>query len=364
MEMLKRARPPANTFNFQSAAIGNLFLTGARLFSGSFESAIYLLAMIGGVDETKTAVLPAIVSNFMHHIAAGLEDGSVISGQNAISHPSVPTALASSDASSPTLEPTQQTKGIGFTADPDEEDAMPPSTIPDLRFSSIAFSKAHDTPLPSRIQRIWYISPYGHETRPTPNPNVLAALNNSEAIIYSIGSLYTSIIPNLILKGIGEAIARRPKAKKILILNGSLDRETGGYTAMNFVSAIAQACEESQDPPHEHDGQPSAAATSCLQPTASSYTSSNLHARHSHKYLHPPSMYVTHLIHLEGEGTPAVDKSLLNTMGIECICLYGRKNPDGEAGMRYDGTALAQALGAILGRKEKEERSWRNTLEI
>lgn len=85
LEILKRNRPPTSTFNFQSASIGNLFLTGARLFSGSFESAIYLLAIMGGVDESKTAVLPAIISNFSHHISAGLADGSVITGQNAIS---------------------------------------------------------------------------------------------------------------------------------------------------------------------------------------------------------------------------------------------------------------------------------------
>ncbi|KAL9034554.1 MAG: hypothetical protein Q9180_005338, partial [Flavoplaca navasiana] len=46
LEILKRIRPPSSTFNFQSAAIGNLFLTGARLLTGSFDSAIYLLAII------------------------------------------------------------------------------------------------------------------------------------------------------------------------------------------------------------------------------------------------------------------------------------------------------------------------------
>ncbi|KAL9578539.1 MAG: hypothetical protein Q9212_005655, partial [Teloschistes hypoglaucus] len=84
LEILKRTRPPSSTFNFQAASIGNLFLTGARLFSGSFETAIYLLATIGKVDESRTAVLPSIVSNFTHHISAGLEDGTVITGQNAI----------------------------------------------------------------------------------------------------------------------------------------------------------------------------------------------------------------------------------------------------------------------------------------
>ncbi|MCJ1427335.1 hypothetical protein MMC29_005238, partial [Sticta canariensis] len=60
LEILKRGRPPSWTFNFQSASIGNLFLTGARLFSGSFEAAIYLMALVGRVDESRTEVLPAI----------------------------------------------------------------------------------------------------------------------------------------------------------------------------------------------------------------------------------------------------------------------------------------------------------------
>jgi len=65
LEILKRLRP-SSTFNFQSAAVGNLFLTGARLFTGSFESAIYLLGAITGVPS-NIDVLPAINSNFSHH---------------------------------------------------------------------------------------------------------------------------------------------------------------------------------------------------------------------------------------------------------------------------------------------------------
>lgn len=149
LEILKRARPPTNVFNFESASVGNLFLTGARLFSGSFESAIYLLTLMGGVDESRTAVVPAISSNFTHHIAAGLQDGSVVTGQNAISHPSEPTALHSNVSTPPTHSLHE------------EEDANPPSTLPTLRQATISFSKAYQTspPLPSRIERIWYINP-------------------------------------------------------------------------------------------------------------------------------------------------------------------------------------------------------------
>lgn len=324
LEILKRARPPTNVFNFQSASLGNLFLTGARLFSGSFESAIYLLALMGGVDESRTAVVPAVSSNFTHHIAAGLQDGGVVTGQNAISHPSEPTALNSDAASTPPSEPLDQ-----------EEDANPPSTLPTLRQASIAFSKSHEAspPLPSRIERVWYISPYGHEMRPSPNPRAISAISSAEAVVYSIGSLYTSIIPSLILRGVGDAIAKT--RFKILILNGSLDRETAGFSALDFIDAIVRACEESRGSEHRHHG------------------------------IETPDVrrrYVTHLIHLKGDGAPVVAREQITDLGVECVRLYGRKGEDGL--MRYDGKALSQALGAILGKRDpRSDRSRRNTLE-
>lgn len=312
LEILKRARPPSNTFNFQSASVGNLFLTGARLFSGSFESAIYLLALIGGVDESRTAVVPSVSSNFTHHIAAGLEDGMTITGQNAISHPSEPTALRDTTPP-PELEN-------------EEEDANPPSTLPTLRGASIAFTKAADAspPLTSRISSLWYINHYGHKVRPSPNSRAVSAIKDAETIIYSIGSLYTSIIPCIILKGVGAAIAT--SRFKILLLNGSLDRESAGLMASDFIAAVARACEESQGV--EFSSWDKSKSITCE------------HVRR----------YVTHLIYIEGEGAPVVDKDVVDQWGVECVRSYGRKGEDGT--MRYDGKGLAQALGAILGKRD------------
>lgn len=63
---------------------------------------------------------------------------------------------------------------------------------------------------------------------------------------------------------------------------------------------------------------------------------------------------------------PRVDKEELSRWGVECVRLYGRKGNGvgGDGGMRYDGKALAQALGAILGGRAKGERSRRNTVEV
>jgi 2-phospho-L-lactate transferase/gluconeogenesis factor (CofD/UPF0052 family) len=332
LEIVKRARP-SSVFNFQSASVGNLFLTGARLFTGSFESAIYLLGSITGVP-TNVSVIPAINSNFSHHICAGLEDGTSIVGQNAISHPSVPTTIPS--ASEPLKLHTHVRSLSNDLHEHDRvEDANLPGSLPSLRKQYIAFQKDHTEDLPSRIDRIWYINPYGQEIRPAPNPKVLKSLGNAQCVIYSIGSLYTSIIPCLILKEVGEALADPGIRLKILILNGSIDRETGPasslFTAKDFIAAIAKAC---------------ASSGNLVEQSRPNFWRN----------------YVTHVIHLEGAGAPRVEKEELKELGIEAIRIYGRSGSSG--GMVYDGLALTKTLEAVLGRRElRSELSRRNTLQ-
>lgn len=56
------------------------------------------------------------------------------------------------------------------------------------------------------------------------------------------GSLWTSIIPCLALRGVGTAVATSPSLLfKVLILNASHDRETAGMNALDFVFAICRA---------------------------------------------------------------------------------------------------------------------------
>jgi 2-phospho-L-lactate transferase CofD len=55
-----------------------------------------------------------------------------------------------------------------------------------------------------------------------------------------MGSLYTSIIPSLVLDGVGKAI-RESKCQKILLLNSCPDRETSGLSAVDYVVAITKA---------------------------------------------------------------------------------------------------------------------------
>lgn len=62
-------------------------------------------------------------------------------------------------------------------------------------------------------------------------------------LVYAPGSLYTSILPCLALRSVGQLIATSPSlTHKILLLNSTLDRETPGYSSLDFVKAISLAC--------------------------------------------------------------------------------------------------------------------------
>lgn len=71
-----------------------------------------------------------------------------------------------------------------------------------------------------------------------PLPAAIRAINRADYILIGPGSLYTSIIPNLLVKEIGEAVVRA-KAKKIYICNLMTQKgETIGYSAADHVAAI------------------------------------------------------------------------------------------------------------------------------
>ncbi|KAI0889488.1 UPF0052-domain-containing protein [Annulohypoxylon maeteangense] len=337
LEIVKRARP-SSVFSFAKASIGNLFLTGARVFTGSLESAIYLLSTICCISPTVSA-LPAINTNFTHHISAGLADGTQITGQNSISHPSAPTSLPPDDdllgngnGNGNVCTSAQQRRLREMEEHDRIEDATLPGSLPTLRKQYIDFSKAGEEDLPARIERIWYINPYGHEIWPLANPKVLEAIGRAGAVIYSIGSLYTSIVPSLVLRGVGDALANSGVRYKVLILNSMVDRETGPsfspLTATDFVRAITRAAAENQG-------------------------DFALDERQKGEV----SRYITHLIYLEGEGAPKVNKDELAALGIDCIRAYGRRV---EGMLRYDEAGLTRALEAVIGKTEMP-RSRRNT---
>ena len=63
-------------------------------------------------------------------------------------------------------------------------------------------------------------------------------------IVFGIGSLYTSLIPNLLLKGIKESL-RKTKGKVVYVCNAMQQPgETEGYDALDHVEAICKVIGE------------------------------------------------------------------------------------------------------------------------
>ncbi len=73
-----------------------------------------------------------------------------------------------------------------------------------------------------------------------PVPEAISAINDADIIILGPGSLYTSIIPNLLVCGMADAI-RRSSAVTVYVCNiMTQPGETDGYTASQHIKAIHQ----------------------------------------------------------------------------------------------------------------------------
>ena len=71
------------------------------------------------------------------------------------------------------------------------------------------------------------------------NPKAIKAIEKSDFIILSFGDLYTSIVPNLLVKGIKEAIEANKKAKVIYFVNlMTKPGETTNFEAIDFINVI------------------------------------------------------------------------------------------------------------------------------
>jgi uncharacterized cofD-like protein len=70
------------------------------------------------------------------------------------------------------------------------------------------------------------------------NPSALTAITSSDLILIGPGDLYTSIIPNLLVKGLPEAI-KKSKAKKIYVLNLMTKYgQTTHYSALDHIEDL------------------------------------------------------------------------------------------------------------------------------
>lgn len=253
-ELLKKSKN-AHSFQYEKASVGNLFMTGARLFLGSLDASIELMMRIGRVSP-NTHVIPCINTNHTHHISALLTNGDVITGQSQISHPAARPCSSSSDGSIGSGRATIQAKRNDFVhimEDPldsmveaeqaeELEFANPVYILPELKNSQLHFSKVDDnTRLPAPIKRIIYINPYGEEVKPLGNSRAISKLKSADLIIYSIGSLMTSLMPIIILGNFADTICRTTTAHKVLIINNEYDRETDGIVGVDYIKMVVDS---------------------------------------------------------------------------------------------------------------------------
>jgi uncharacterized cofD-like protein len=85
----------------------------------------------------------------------------------------------------------------------------------------------------SRVKKLYLDPP-----DPEPLPEALAAIRDADAIVLGPGSLYTSVITNLLVPGVAQAI-RDSRALKIHVLNiMTQPGETPGYRASDHVLAL------------------------------------------------------------------------------------------------------------------------------
>jgi len=121
-----------------------------------------------------------------------------------------------------------------------------PATLADVRLKArlrggrVVYGESRITRTRLPIRRLHIVPSHCR-----PLPEALAALEAADLITLGPGSLYTSLIPNLLVHGVPEAI-RRSKAVKVFVCNlMTQPGETRGYTAADHLRAI-----------HDHVGGP------------------------------------------------------------------------------------------------------------
>ena len=114
-----------------------------------------------------------------------------------------------------------------------------PSTLDDMKLSAemedgtIVEGESNIPETGKKIKRLFTVPAHCK-----PLPEVIHAIKEADLIILGPGSLYTSVIPNLLISEISEAISKS-SAKKIYVCNiMTQPGETTGYTASDHIQAI------------------------------------------------------------------------------------------------------------------------------
>jgi len=174
---------------------------------------------------------------------------------------------------------------------------------------------AHKKAEKDRIQEIRLIPEH-----PQALPGALEALHEAEIIVIGPGSLYSSLIPNLLVDGVAEVVAAS-KALKVYVCNVmTQEGETEGYTASDHLKAFLKHSDKRL-------------VDICLANTST--VSEHLQAKYERERAEPTS----------------IDEDVIRELGVR---LVGRPMTNGQTKYaRHDPDLLACALLSLLW-EEKE----------
>lgn len=169
-------------FNFTGASLGNIFLTGTYfLYGNDLPTAIDFYEMIANV---RGRVIPATTDNV--HLAATMADGSTLVAQHLISH-------------------------------------AKNGPVHDLWYVD------SETETEAEVSRI----------NPIMFEGVRSAIREAKLLVYSMSSLFTSLLSTLQIKEIAKLI-RESNVPKVFLVNGYQDEETVGMSASDMVNQLLE----------------------------------------------------------------------------------------------------------------------------
>jgi CofD-related protein of GAK system len=194
-------------FDLRGGNIGNFVIAGSYLSVGDLESVIFEFSALAAV---RGHVYPVCAGAHLH-LRAEFDDGSVWIGQSRItsrSHPPIRALSIVEKRPGPPLVRVESSPELAPAGDVDE----------------------------------------GVEAHPTLNPLADAAIRRSSLICYAMGSFYTSILSNLLVAGVGQAI-RETKRPKVFIANLMRDAETPGMTVSSMLAELHRTLRRSDPSP-------------------------------------------------------------------------------------------------------------------
>lgn len=196
----------ATPFDFRNANIGNLILAGLWLMYFR-NTQVTLNEFADLADIPSDVVVPSSMDQDCT-LAAKLLDGTKIMGQDAISHPSHDN-----------------------TVNKETAENLP---APLKKIHIIQRSKIQKQYL-SALESLSEV-----KCTQKPNPRAIHVIRNADMLVFSRGSIGTSIIPALLPTGMGEEIIHH-HGKKVLMINGNIDRETSGLSLSDYVRLLVTA---------------------------------------------------------------------------------------------------------------------------